>query len=130
MRELHDSILVGIGTVLSDDPQLNGELFYPALGRGADASAARLPTLLPLASQPTPIILDTRLRTPLAAKLISNSHKLITPVPIIACTSANGLLEVHAFEARGEALAGQGVRLKTCRVDSEPSYCDCVGEGS
>ncbi|KAL8280020.1 hypothetical protein RQP46_007601 [Phenoliferia psychrophenolica] len=56
LRELHDFILVGVGTMLSDDPQLN----------------ARIPTLLPLASQPRPLILDSHLRTPPSAKLMRN----------------------------------------------------------
>ena len=54
MRVYHDAILVGIGTVLADDPQLNVRL-VPG-------------------SDPQPVILDTKLRFPLKA-LAMNSGK-------------------------------------------------------
>ncbi|KPV78690.1 uncharacterized protein RHOBADRAFT_41233 [Rhodotorula graminis WP1] len=62
LRVLHDSILVGVGTVLNDDPQLT----------------ARLPSLLPLSQQPRPVILDSSLRTPPTCKLLVNAQRGIS----------------------------------------------------
>ncbi|CDU24273.1 related to RIB7-HTP reductase [Sporisorium scitamineum] len=57
LRTMHDGIMVGIGTVLNDNPQLN----------------ARLLSSPPTVSQlPRPIVLDSRLRMPLDCKLIRN----------------------------------------------------------
>jgi riboflavin-specific deaminase-like protein len=50
LRVAHDGILIGVGTVLSDDPQLSVRLVE---GRN-----------------PQPIILDTHLRTPLQSRLV------------------------------------------------------------
>jgi 3,4-dihydroxy 2-butanone 4-phosphate synthase/GTP cyclohydrolase II len=56
LRDTHDAILVGIGTVLADDPQLNVRLVH-----GRD---------------PQPIILDSYLRFPMNARLLSTTvHK-------------------------------------------------------
>tara|TARA_R110002073_G_scaffold130030_1_gene276586 strand:+ start:851 stop:1579 length:729 start_codon:yes stop_codon:yes gene_type:complete len=55
LRAFHDGILVGIGTVLSDDPQLTV--------RGCTGS------------NPQPIILDSQLRTPPSAKICSHPDK-------------------------------------------------------
>ncbi len=54
IRSIHDAILVGIGTVLTDDPQLTARRVQ---GRN-----------------PQPIILDTKLRFPLAARLLKSSN--------------------------------------------------------
>ncbi|GAA6043156.1 hypothetical protein JCM8097_004346 [Rhodosporidiobolus ruineniae] len=77
LRELHDSILVGSGTVKNDDPQLT----------------ARLPDLLPLPSQPTPIILDSRLSSPPGCKLVTNAQNGVGRRPMF----------VHGPEADEEA---------------------------
>jgi 3,4-dihydroxy 2-butanone 4-phosphate synthase/GTP cyclohydrolase II len=62
LRTNHDAILVGIGTVLADDPRLTVRLVA-----GPD---------------PQPIILDSQLRLPLTAKLLNeHPHK-----PIVATT--------------------------------------------
>jgi len=53
LRVYHDAILVGIGTVLADDPQLN----------------VRLVT----GNDPQPVILDTKLRFPLRALALNSS---------------------------------------------------------
>ena len=53
IRAASDSILIGIGTLLADDPRLTVRL---AEGRN-----------------PQPIILDTHLRTPLSARLVTQS---------------------------------------------------------
>lgn len=55
LRSLHDGILVGIGTVLSDDPQLTVRQWS--------------------GSSPQPIILDSELRTPKAAKIFHHPDK-------------------------------------------------------
>lgn len=70
LRELNDSILVGVGTVLNDDPALT----------------ARIPTLVPLRAQPVPVILDPGLRTPADAKLLRNARTRIGHPPVICTT--------------------------------------------
>jgi len=55
LRSLHDGILVGIGTVLSDDPQLT-------VRHCAGAS-------------PQPIVLDSQLRIPSTARLCYSTHR-------------------------------------------------------
>jgi riboflavin-specific deaminase-like protein len=55
LRSLHDGILVGVGTVLSDDPQLTVRK-WPG-------------------SNPQPIVLDSQLRTPKTAKLCNHPDK-------------------------------------------------------
>ncbi|GAA5962071.1 hypothetical protein JCM3765_005511 [Sporobolomyces pararoseus] len=72
MRELHDSILVGAGTMLNDNPQLN----------------ARIPSLLPVKQQPTPIVLDRDLRTPPDCKLLKNYQAGIGKAPVIVSSAS------------------------------------------
>jgi len=55
LRSLHDGILVGIGTVLTDDPQLTVREWT--------------------GSNPQPIVLDSRLRMPPTARLCQRSDK-------------------------------------------------------
>ncbi|KAG0149121.1 hypothetical protein CROQUDRAFT_721217 [Cronartium quercuum f. sp. fusiforme G11] len=70
MRARHDGILIGIGTLLNDDPQL---------------TARNLSVAVPLENQPQPIILDTKLRTPLDCKLIKNYQNQIGKQPWLIC---------------------------------------------
>lgn len=76
LRSAHDAILVGIGTVLSDNPRLN---------------VRRVP-----GKNPRPVIMDSKLRTPLDANLLS-SH----PEPWIATTQDACPDKTKAFESRG-----------------------------
>ena len=57
LRKNHDAILVGIGTILADDPQLNCRV--------------------PCTRQPIPIILDSTLRIPLDARVLHNKKTII-----------------------------------------------------
>lgn len=92
LRATHHSILVGSNTLLVDDPRLTTRL--------SSATESLLQSILPLfsdkgldtssnvteCSSPVPVILDSRLRTPLTARCLqqkrNNPHK-----PFIFCSS-------------------------------------------
>ncbi|MCB0220064.1 MAG: bifunctional diaminohydroxyphosphoribosylaminopyrimidine deaminase/5-amino-6-(5-phosphoribosylamino)uracil reductase RibD [Chrysiogenetes bacterium] len=82
MRGECDAILCGIGTVLADDPRLTVRP-APAHGR-----------------QPIPVILDSKLRIPLDAKVL----KTKTARKIVICST-------RAPAKREELLVAQGVRV-------------------
>ena len=76
LRAAHDAILVGIGTVIADDPQLTVRLV-----RGKD---------------PQPVIVDSRLRFPPWARLLRNGRR-----PWIATTEAADPARQATLEAAG-----------------------------
>lgn len=87
LRTRHDGILVGIGTVLNDDPQLN---------------ARNISISVPLANQPQPIVLDTSLRTPTDCKLIKNYNNRTGKQPWLICArSTMSLSKRQELEAAG-----------------------------
>ncbi len=79
LRDIYDAILVGIGTVLADDPSLT----------------ARLPH--GLGKNPLRVILDSQARTPLQSKVVTDGQ---APT-IIAVTAAAPADRVRALEAAG-----------------------------
>jgi len=83
LRVYHDAILVGIGTVLADDPQLN----------------VRLVT----GDDPQPVILDTRLRFPLKALALNSSKP-----PLIITAKKSDSRKQKKLESKG----AQVVRLE------------------
>jgi len=76
LRAAHDAILVGIGTVLSDDPYLN--------------------VRLTAGPSPRPIILDRELRCPITARCLETSRR-----PIVATTDRVSAMRRHDLEAQG-----------------------------
>jgi diaminohydroxyphosphoribosylaminopyrimidine deaminase/5-amino-6-(5-phosphoribosylamino)uracil reductase len=91
LRRLHDAVLVGIGTVLADDPLLLPE---PRTRRRF-----------------TRVVLDTRLRLPPRSRL-ARSASLRTPVVVLTAAPASGARR-RALEARGvsvvELAASSGI---------------------
>ena len=93
IRALHDAIITGIGTVLADDPVLT----------------SRLPGL---ASQsPVRVVLDTHLRTPLDAQLVSTADHF--PTWIITTAHAIEMRASHASDLRE-----YGVKLLVVDTDT------------
>jgi diaminohydroxyphosphoribosylaminopyrimidine deaminase/5-amino-6-(5-phosphoribosylamino)uracil reductase len=103
LRSLHDGILVGIGTVLSDDPQLTVRQWS--------------------GSNPQPIVLDSSLRTPRAAKICHHPDKqcwILTVRPgveshgeqvdILAVDSANVDQQQVPLEAAMSLLKERGIK--------------------
>ncbi len=107
LRATHDAILVGVETVLADDPQLT----------------ARILDEIP--DQPLRVVLDSRLRTPITAKLASKAVIFTTSdarfeggSEVIRCTpDANGrpdiasVLEVLGNRGIGSILIEGGGRV-------------------
>jgi len=88
LRRLHDAVLVGIGTVLADDP-----LLLPSPG---------------LARPFFRVVLDSRLRLPLGARLVRTAKR--SPVLVLG----------HANARRRRALESRGVRVRTDRDSPGP----------
>ncbi|MGD9091690.1 MAG: RibD family protein [Anaerolineales bacterium] len=87
LRAMHDGILVGIGTVLADNP--------------------RLTTRLVEGSHPQPVILDTRLRIPLNAKILEHPRSVL-----IVCAEGS-------HRGRKEALFQTGAELIALPLDRD-----------
>lgn len=85
LRRKHDAILVGVGTVLADDPELTARREGKPFGR-----------------QPVRVILDSRLRTPLSARVAQTDA---AQTWIITASSSP--------EEKREAFAKQGVTVIT-----------------
>ena len=98
LRSIHDAILVGIGTILTDDPQLN--VRFPSSSAGS------------ILSNPQPIILDSNLRTPTTCKLLVNKSCV---KPVIFCNDHIDL------STRKAALEKAGAVIIPIKPDSFPS---------
>ncbi len=88
-RARSQAILVGVDTVLSDDPRLTA--------RDPDAAARGL-------TDPVRVVLDSRLRTPTNAKVLNDDG-----VPVLICTTEAGLRS-----PRAQALQEAGAQLIGC----------------
>jgi diaminohydroxyphosphoribosylaminopyrimidine deaminase/5-amino-6-(5-phosphoribosylamino)uracil reductase len=88
MRAEADAIMVGIGTVLEDDPELTCRL--PGLARRS----------------PPRIVLDSSLRIPVTSRLVQTARQ----VPIMIATLGERLAE-------GDDLRDRGVELIACAAD-------------
>lgn len=93
LRAMHNAILVGINTVLVDDPRLTV--------RHADGE------------DPIPVILDSRLRTPPTAKLLQQDSRqaIIATLPDASRERELKLIEAGARVVRIPEAPGGGIRL-------------------
>jgi riboflavin-specific deaminase-like protein len=102
LRAMHTAILVGVGTILADDPQLTVRLVE--------------------GESPQPVVLDSRLRIPAAARVLASHPKAAwiavtegySPLRRIAIESGGGRVLVIPGDERGRVNLG--------------SLLDCLGE--
>jgi riboflavin-specific deaminase-like protein len=99
LRRDNELVLVGIGTVLRDDPQLT----------------CRLPERrTPPARQPVRVILDSRLRLPLQSAIVRTAgERAQGRVPALVCTTRD------APEERKRELKARGVRVAALPADQD-----------
>ncbi len=105
LRAAHDAILVGIGTILSDDPQLNVRLVK--------------------GKSPQVIVLDSQLRLPRDAKLLKNKKK-----PWVFCITDADPQAQKDLEASGVRVERQAANSKWVDLPQMMARLDELGIGS
>ncbi|PVU94178.1 hypothetical protein BB561_002741 [Smittium simulii] len=127
LRTVHDAILVGVGTVLTDDPRLNGKriVTYFLLADIVGRYMIRFvePSEYETAHNPTPVILDTNLRIPENARII-HYHKQDSRCkpPIIVCSPT----AYNSSSSKKSTLESYGAKVITvdeadCDVSGRPT---------
>ncbi|KAG7099694.1 hypothetical protein E1B28_001516 [Marasmius oreades] len=101
MRTMHDAILVGIGTALNDNPQLNSE--FSTKEPDPSKNGHDRPYSLP-----RPIVLDSHLRLDPACKLLINFQSGLGRRPWILCSEPDEFEERKLWETRRSALVNAG----------------------
>ncbi|GAB5369855.1 hypothetical protein AAMO2058_001442400 [Amorphochlora amoebiformis] len=94
IRACHEAILVGVGTVIADNPSLTTRLVQGA--------------------SPRPIVLDSTLRTPLTSKILNRPPK---EAPILVC-SRDRLDNSVELKHRAQALEKKGALILRCECCS------------
>ncbi|KIO22479.1 hypothetical protein M407DRAFT_245132 [Tulasnella calospora MUT 4182] len=102
MRTMHEGILVGIGTALNDDPQLN---------------TRRLPVRAEPYPQPIPIILDSQLRFRSNCKLVGNYGSGNGRQPWVLCSE-------EADPKKRESLENAGVKIVPVKSNPQTGKLD------
>ncbi|CEG42012.1 RIB7, arfC [Plasmopara halstedii] len=102
LRTLHEGIMVGVGTILADNPSLNARL-----AEGLN---------------PRPIIIDTHLRCPTNIKLFT-SVTCEKPIILFGLGSQN---ETEELQKRKEILENLGAQVLECKIKSGRDGCDHV----
>ncbi|KAI8848879.1 dihydrofolate reductase-like domain-containing protein [Chytridium lagenaria] len=102
LRACCDGILVGVGTIIADNPRLSIRLV------AKEKAHSIVSPFLEWEDVPRPVILDTNLRTPLHSKILARN-------PIIFCsTKASGTSEA--------ALALKGATIRRVNADGRISF--------
>ncbi|KAF9021520.1 bacterial bifunctional deaminase-reductase [Hymenopellis radicata] len=104
MRTMHDAILVGIGTALNDNPQLNTR-HLPH--RDPDVQKNGHPFSYHL---PRPIILDAQLQLPTTCKLLENYSAGRGRRPWVLTTNSPNVPE-DVWSSRIDALQNKGAKV-------------------
>ncbi|KAJ3801551.1 dihydrofolate reductase-like domain-containing protein [Lentinula aff. detonsa] len=104
MRTMHDGILIGIGTALNDDPQLNNP--DPSVN-GHNHSY----------NLPRPIILDTKLRFDPHCKLLKNYTEDKGRRPWLICAEPSESNEKKEWMIRRNTLEKAGARVVPLEYD-------------
>jgi diaminohydroxyphosphoribosylaminopyrimidine deaminase / 5-amino-6-(5-phosphoribosylamino)uracil reductase len=97
LRHQHDAILVGIGTVLADDPLLTDRSGKPR----------RRPLLR--------IVLDSNLRLPLDSRLVRNQEKAPASDLLVFCASSGG----EGLQQKRMQFAETGIRIEAVPVSPD-----------
>ena len=107
LRAIHHGILVGIGTVISDNPSLS--VRYGQLKN----------------NHPVPIVVDSTLKCPLNCKLVNNVEKR-RPLIIL---STRPIDDTIGYMKRKAALENAGVEIIECCEDSSKTGRVCIRDG-
>ena len=104
MRTMHDAILIGIGTALNDNPQLNSTFKSPDSSYINGKSARHLPSRPSNEKRyhlPRPVILDAHLRLHPECKLLINYKSGTGRRPWVICSSSASPLNRATLEKAG-----------------------------
>ncbi len=117
LRAKHDAILVGVQTVINDNPLLNTRFMRNAelsIQSGLGKNSKKLSNKNSIQYSPIRIILDPQLRTPIDAQVCD-----VTDQQTIICVSDSSLLDQSAKVSQ---LESKGVQVKAVKTNKSGGF--------